>query len=124
MDIQEGSFMLLKIAVALFIIGAIFGLIVLTSILRNKPTPKPVVLFHGLFVATALVIVLITVFSGQTDKLLVTSLVLFILAALGGVTMLVSDLVTGSVPKPLAIIHPLVAAAGLIALIVYILPMG
>lgn len=121
--ILKGNFMLLlKIAIALFIIGAIFGLIVLTAVLRNRPTPKPVVLFHGLFVATALVLVLITVLTGQTDKLLVSSLVLFIIAAFGGFTLLFNDLLKKPIPKWLAVLHPLIAATGLIALIVYVLP--
>lgn len=114
--------MLLKIAIALFIIGAIFGLIVLTAILRNQPTPKPVVLFHGLFVATALVLVLIAFFTGQQDKLLLISLGLFVIAAIGGFTMLFTDLLNKPIPKWLAIIHPLVAASGLVVLIVYVLP--
>lgn len=114
--------MLLKIAIALFIIGAIFGLIVLTAILRDRPTPKPVVVFHGLFVATGLVLVLIAVLTGQWDKLLMASLGLFVLAALGGFTLLFNDLSKKPIPKWLAIGHPLVAAAGLICLIVYVLP--
>lgn len=114
--------MLLKVAIALFIIGAIFGLIVLTSILRNKPTPKPVVLFHGLFVATALVLVLIAFFTGQQDKLLLISIVLFVIAALGGFTMLFTDLLQKPIPKWLAILHPILAAIGLIVLIMYVLP--
>lgn len=112
----------LKIAIALFVIGAIFGLIVLTSILRNKPTPKPMVLFHGLFVATGLVLVLIAFFTRQTDKLFDISLGLFVIAALGGFTLLFTDLMKKPIPHWLAILHPLIAVAGLICLIVYVLP--
>lgn len=118
----EGLYMLLKIAIALFVIGAIFGLIVLTSILRNKTTPKLVVLFHGVFVATGLVAVLIAVLTGQTDKLVVTGLILFLIAALGGFTLLTIDLLKRPIPKWLAVLHPLIAAAGLVSLIVYVLP--
>lgn len=114
--------MLLKIAIALFILGAIFGLFVLTSILRDKPTPKPIVLFHGLFVATGLVLVLIAFLTGQQDKLLGISLGLFIIAALGGFTLLFKDLLNKPIPKWLAVLHPLVAASGLVVLIVYVLP--
>lgn len=114
--------MLLKVAIALFILGAIFGLIVLTSILRDRPTPKPMVLFHGLFVATALVLVLIAFFTGQQDKLLGISLSLFIIAALGGFTLVFNDLLKRPIPKWLAVAHPLVAASGLVVLIIYVLP--
>lgn len=114
--------MLLKIAIALLILGAIFGLIVLTSILRNRPTPKPMVLFHGLFVATGLVLVLIAFLTGHSDKLLGISLGLLIIAALGGFTLLFNDLLKRPIPKWLAVLHPLIAAAGLVVLIVYALP--
>lgn len=114
--------MLLKLAIALFIIGAIFGLIVLTSILKNRATPKPMVLFHGVFVATGLLLVLIAFFTSQTDKLLDISLGLFLIAAIGGFTLLFTDLMKKPIPKWLAVIHPLVASAGLICLIVYVLP--
>lgn len=114
--------MLLKIAIALFIIGAIFGLIVLTHVLKNQTTPKPMVLFHGLFVATGLVLVLIAFLTQQSDKLLGISLGLFLIAALGGFTLLFTDLSHKPIPKWLAVIHPLVAATGLVTLIVYVLP--
>lgn len=114
--------MLLKIAIALFILGAIFGLIVLTSILRDRPTPKPMVLFHGLFVATGLVLVLITFLTGHSDKLLGIGLGLFIIAALGGFTLLFNDLMQRPIPKWLAVLHPFIAASGLVVLIVYALP--
>lgn len=114
--------MLLKVAIALFILGAIFGLIVLTSILRNQSTPKPMVLFHGLFVATGLVLVLITFLSGHSDKLLGISLGLLLIAALGGFTLLFNDLSKKPIPKWLAVLHPILAASGLVVLIVYALP--
>lgn len=47
---------------------------------------------------------------------------LFILAALGGLTLFTLGLKKKPVPKLLAIIHPLVAIAGLITLVVSILP--
>src|SRR6187549_3401612 len=114
--------MLLKLAIALFIFGAIFGLIVLVSILRNQTTPKPMVAFHGLFVVTALTLVLITYFTGQASKILEISIGLFVIAALGGLTLLTIDLLKRPIPKWLAVLHPIVAASGLLFLIYYALP--
>ena len=114
--------MLLKIAIGLFIIGAIFGLIVLASILKNKETSKPFVLLHGLFVATGIVLVLIAFFTGQPNKILGISLGLLVIAAVGGFTLLFHDLLKKPIPKWLALLHPLAAAVGLVCLIIYALP--
>jgi len=114
--------MLIEVAIALFIIGAVFGLTILISILRGRPTPKPVVLFHGLFVTTGLILVLITYLTGQPYKLLGISLGLFIIATIGGFTLLFNDLVKKPIPKWLAILHPIVAASGLVVLVIYALP--
>lgn len=114
--------MLLTIAIALFVIGAIFGLIVLTAVLRDKPTPKPAVVVHGLFVATALVLAIIAYLMGPHSALLATSIVLFIIAALGGFTLLFHDLMHKIIPKWLAVLHPIIAVIALILLIAYVLP--
>jgi hypothetical protein len=107
--------MLLYIIIGLFIIGAIFGAIVLTAILSNKPTPKPIVFFHGAFVVTALVLLLVAFFkAGYTAKLLEFSLGFFIVAALGGFTLLFIDLQKKSVPKLMAVGHPLLGIVGLV----------
>lgn len=108
-------------SIVLFIIAAIFGLIILTAILKNKPTPKPAVFTHGPIAATALIIAIIYASMGHADPLLITSIVLFVLAALGGLTMFAIDMQKKPVPKLIAVIHPLVAVAALITLIIYVL---
>jgi hypothetical protein len=114
--------MLLKMVIGLFIIGAIFGAVILAAVLRNKPTPKPVVFIHGAFVATALVLLLIAFFkAGQTGKLLEFSLGFFVIAALGGFTLFFIDMQKKPIPKLLAVLHPLLAATGLVLLIIYVL---
>lgn len=108
------------VAVILFAVGALFGLHILTNILRNKPTPKPSVIIHGLLVAIGLILVLGGVIVGG-DRRLMISLILFIVAALGGFTMLFIDVFKKKLPpKILALLHPVIAAVGLIILIIYL----
>lgn len=111
---------MLYIAIGLFVLAAVFGLIVLTAILRNKPTPKPAVFIHGGVAVIALLLVIFYVaqhnWSGP-----ILSLVLFILAALGGLTMFTIDMSKKPIPKAIAIIHPLIAVAGLVALILFVI---
>jgi hypothetical protein len=55
------------------------------------------------------------------SPLLLTSIILFILAALGGLTLFTIDMKHKPIPKFLALLHPLLAVIGLIVLIIYAL---
>lgn len=113
--------MLIQAAIILFIIAALFGLVILTAILRDKPTPKPFVIIHGPLAATAIVLLIIDVVKGHTESLLIASLIIFVIAALGGFALYTLDTLKKRIPKPLAILHPLIAISGLIVLIIYAL---
>ncbi|MEO8400341.1 MAG: hypothetical protein ABI597_00920 [Gammaproteobacteria bacterium] len=110
---------MLYLAIALFVLAAVFGLVLLTAILRNRPTPKPVVFIHGTVAVIALLIVITYIAQNQGSGPIL-SLVLFILAALGGITLFTIDMQNKPIPKWIAIVHPLVAASGLIALIFFV----
>lgn len=104
-------------AIVLFIIAALFGLVILSAVLRNKKTPKLSVLAHGCFAFIALLVFISAVVGGHTSTMLLTSLGLFILAALGGFTLLSFDLRNKPIPKAFAIVHPLIAISALVLLI-------
>src|SRR5262245_34827121 len=111
---------MLLTAIILFIIAAIFGLIILTAILKNQPTPKLAVFIHGPLAAIALIIAIIYAFMmGYVQPLLLTSIILFILAALGGLTLFTIDMRNKPIPKLLAVLHPILAVIALIVLIIY-----
>lgn len=109
------------IAIILFAIGALFGLHVLTHILKNKPTPKTSVFLHGLFVAIPLIMVIVAVANGENvTSSLTASMIFFLMAGLGGFVMVYLDLGKSKLPpKGIAILHPILAVVGLILLIVY-----
>ena len=112
---------MLGIAIGLFIIAAMFGLFILFAVLQDRPTPKGAVFTHGPLAAAALIIVLYYIFTGNySDGLLITSAVIFVLAAAGGLTMFTFDMMGKPIPKVIAIIHPIAAATALIMLIVYV----
>jgi hypothetical protein len=89
--------------------------------MKNKRTPKPAVLLHGAAVFIALLIMVAYVASGHFSWMIITSLILFLGAAMGGLTMLSQDLKKKPISKVIAVVHPLVAIAGLIFLIMYVL---
>jgi len=113
--------MLIPFLILLFIIAAIFGLVLITKVLTDKPTTTLIVLAHGSLAFIALLALVAYIASGHVDNLLIISLVLLSIAALGGFTLLSYDIRKKPIPKLLAIIHPLLAVSGIIALIAHFL---
>lgn len=103
--------------IGLFALGALLGMYLLTLVLQNKETPKFVAFIHGLFVAVALVMLI--VYTTKNGPGPVESLVLFVMAALGGFILIYRDLTGKSIPKWLAVGHGLLAVAGFVFLLVY-----
>lgn len=110
---------MLYTTIAIFAIAAIMGMVLLSHVLKSKPTPKGVMIVHGLFAATGLVLLISYVFGDQPGPM--ESLVLFVIAALGGFIMVARDLTGKTIPKWLAVAHGLLAVRGFIALIFYTL---
>lgn len=112
---------MLMIGIIFFIMTAIFGTIILSAILKNMPTPKPVVFLHGAGALIAILVMASFLAAGHFNTLFVISFVLFILAALGGLTLFTIDMQGKPIPKAIALIHPLVALSALLLLIIYFL---
>jgi hypothetical protein len=108
------------VSLVLFLIGAIFGIIVWTAIFKNRPTPKPVVYIHGLIVVIAFVILLIFAGTAVAGSAPILPIVFFAIAAVGGLILFSQDMAKKTIPRWLAILHPLIAVLGVIALILYI----
>lgn len=105
-------------AIVLFALGAVLGLSMLVKWLGKKGASKTVVYSHGLVGAIALV--LLVIYSLQhPDNFPKASLILFVIAALGGFYLFFSSLKkeTGSVG--LALVHGLLAVCGFIALLLF-----
>ena len=109
---------MLTVAIVLFALAAIGGITLLTFVLRTKQTPRVLALIHGLFAAAALLLVIIFVASGVTPSP-VASMIIFIIAALGGFTLFSIDLMKRKLPKWLAVLHGLIAVLGFILLLIF-----
>lgn len=105
--------------IAIFALAAILGMTLLSYVLRGKETPKGVMIFHGLFAATGLVLLLTYVFGNKPNP--IESAVLFVIAALGGAILVAKDITGKEIPKWLAVVHGLIAVVGFIFLIVFTL---
>jgi hypothetical protein len=103
--------------IGLFALGAIVGLYLLTLVLKSKETPKAIVFVHGLFVVIALIMLIVYTTKNSPGPL--ESLVLFIIAAVGGIVVAFRDFTGKKIPKWLAVVHGLVAVTGFLFLLIF-----
>jgi hypothetical protein len=107
---------MLYLTIALFAIAAVMGIINLKHWMGEEKPPRWAVYTHGLFAASALVLLLVQAMSGPGANLR-TSLVFFIIAALGGFYLFARDLKGKVGPGWLAMVHGLVAVTGFVLLL-------
>jgi hypothetical protein len=111
---------MLYLTLGLFALAAVFGLLLVKNLLATGKTPRGVVYTHGLFAASGLVLLLVKALQHPAQSL-TTSLVFFVIAALGGFFLFFRDLAGRSRPIWLAIVHGLLAVTGFIILLMTIL---
>src|SRR5215217_2110328 len=102
---------MLYLTLGLFALAAIIGLIILKNWLTSANTSRTVVYAHGAFAAIALVLLLVQAIRNPAGNLR-TSLMLFIIAAIGGFYMFFQDIKGKFSPTWLAVVHALIAIGG------------
>jgi len=114
---------MLLTSIILFAVAAVFGLTLIIPLLQNKSVSKSRAVTHGLFAAVALVILIIFSINSETGSP-VASIVLFVIAALGGFVLFSKHLKNGNPgPKGLALVHAGAAVVGFLILLVFFLSM-
>ena len=108
---------MLLIAVGLFAVAAVGGLILAVLHFKKKNLPLPLALLHGLLGAAGLATLLVFLLQGGTASKVALSLGLFVVAALGGFFLFSFHLRKKPLPSPVVIIHALVAVAAFILLL-------
>ncbi|MDO6391545.1 hypothetical protein Q4E40_15510 [Pontibacter sp. BT731] len=108
---------LIYTSIGFFALAALLGMYLLTFVLRGKETPKAIVFSHGPMAVVGLVLLIIYIARGGPNPW--ESLVLFVLAALGGLYMISRDLTGRPIPKALAVGHGLLAVGGFVLLLVF-----
>ncbi|HTA63390.1 MAG TPA: hypothetical protein VK835_13080 [Bacteroidia bacterium] len=111
---------MLYLSIALFAISAVLGLTILLKWLTKKDAPRSVIYSHGIVAASALVILIVYAFQ-HPENFPKASIILFVVAALGGFYMFINDLKKKPSPMAIAFIHALVAVAGVVSLLLFIL---
>jgi len=109
---------MLKIAVLIFAIGAVGGLILASSVLRGKLAPWALSIVHMLLGATGLVLTALVVLGGgDAGKGLVTyALIILVIAALGGFYLASIHAKQQVAPRAVVFVHAGVAVIGFLCL--------
>lgn len=110
---------MLYTSIAFFALAAVLGMFLISFVLKDKETPKAVVFTHGPLAVVGLILLII--YSVKQSPGPVEAIVLFVIAAAGGLVMVWRDLTRRTVPKWLAVIHGLLAVAGFVFLLVFAL---
>jgi len=107
---------MLTYAIILFAIAALGGATLAYMRFTNKTIPLLLALVHGLFAAPGLVL-LILGFMRMGGKGITAALVIFLIAAIGGFTLLSFQLRSRPLPIPLVLIHGVAALVAFIILL-------
>lgn len=107
---------MLTLALILFAIAALGGATMAVIHFRGNNPPLPLAALHGLLAASALVLLLLAVLQGVPEAS-VPSLVLFVIAALGGFFLLSIHLRKQRLPSPVVLIHGGVAVLAFLILL-------
>ena len=105
--------------ITIFGLTALLGMYLLSMILRGKTTPKGVSMMHGLLAVTALI--LLFVYAGLHPPGPIASIIVFCMAATGGIVLIYRDVTDKPIPKWLGIGHGLLAITGFVLLILFAL---
>lgn len=109
---------MLILAIILFALAALLGMYLLSFVLQNKNTPKGIAFIHGPLAAAGLVLLIIYAFYHSPSPII--SIILFVLAALGGFLLIYRDITGKSIPSWLAIGHGTLAVVGFVFLLVFV----
>lgn len=104
-------------AIAFFSLAALLGMFLLSFVLKGKETPKAVVFTHGPLAVVGLV--LLIVYSVEHKPGPIEAIILFAIAATGGLFLFYRDLTNKSIPKWLAVVHGLLAVSGFVMLLYF-----
>ena len=104
--------------IILFAIAAVVGLTMAVAAFQGRFPPVPSAVLHGIFAATALVLLLIAVAVQGATGAALWALVLFVIAALGGFGLAFGfHARKRALPKGFVAVHALIAVVGFLLLL-------
>ncbi|HEX8842054.1 MAG TPA: hypothetical protein VF757_07120 [Sphingomicrobium sp.] len=110
---------MLNIAVLVFAIGAVGGLVMANSVLRGRLAPWGLSVLHAALGATGLILTALVVLDKSNDvaSIVTTALIILVVAALGGFYLASIHARKAVAPKGAVIAHAGVAVIGFLLLL-------
>lgn len=110
---------IINASVVFFALAVIFGIIVLATLFKQRNIPKQVAYIHGSVALLGLLLMIIFVIK-TPGYYPVASLVLFVLAAVGGIYLFTNDMRGKAGPVWFAPIHATLALIAFVLLIIFV----
>lgn len=111
---------MLELTPVLFALAALGGLTLAIMHIRKSGAPMSLSLIHGLVAAAGLILLILAMARAELGGLVMVSVVLFVVAAVGGLMLLATHLRSRPLPAPLIVVHGLVAAAAFAVLLSFL----
>jgi hypothetical protein len=109
---------MIYLPIVLFALAAVLGVTILVKWLQDKEAPRAVVYSHGGVAALALV--LLIVYGVQNpNNFPKISIILFILAALGGFVLFLTEMFAKKRIVPVGVVHAILAVSGFVMLLLF-----
>jgi hypothetical protein len=108
---------MINTAAILLAIAAVGGLVMVVKIFGGSPAPLGLSLLHAALGAAGLVMVAIPVLKGEGTTMLTVALLVLAIAAVGGFYVASFRLKNQLPPKPVVVVHALVAVSGFLTLL-------
>ena len=107
---------MINVALVLFAVAAVLGITLLVKRIKLQGLPMALVIPHGLFAASGLLLLLLSVVN-EGVVFAKLPLVLFVFVALGGFTLLTLHLKGKFLPVPLVLVHGSLAVVAFLILL-------
>ncbi len=111
---------MLTASIVLFALAAAVGLYLVRDFFAGKRPTIQRAYLHGGLAVIGLILLIIAMLQGAVAGATITALILFIVAALGGLVLFFHHVRGRILPKGLLLIHPIVAVVGFLTLLVFV----
>ncbi|HEX6929287.1 MAG TPA: hypothetical protein VF267_08555 [Gammaproteobacteria bacterium] len=108
---------MLNIAIGLFLLAAVGGLIMATQVFQGRKPTVAIAALHGPLAAIALLMVFWLWMQSGASALMSVGLGVLVIAALGGFFLLSFHVRNKPHPKPVVVLHALLAVTGVVTLV-------
>ncbi|MFP4469307.1 MAG: hypothetical protein ACLFPE_01410 [Bacteroidales bacterium] len=108
------------LAAILIGLGVIVGGVMAYFGLQKNPIPKGLAILHGALVGTGIILLLIYAITTGSHHKHWDSIIIFLIAATGGVYLLMKDLTSNKPPIAVMIVHALIGLGGIVWLTVHL----